>query len=90
MSDSRLGFESDIGFIDHLRIVTTSNYSSLTELHTPNISVTAAHIKSSLFFTRRFLVTDFNSGESSASVLTAPTKSSRHKFPYNSLNAWTD
>jgi hypothetical protein len=38
----------DIGFIDHLRIVTASNYYSLTELHTPNITVTTAHIKSSL------------------------------------------
>jgi hypothetical protein len=34
-----------IGSTDHLRIVTTSNYNSLTELHTPNI--TTAHIKSS-------------------------------------------
>jgi hypothetical protein len=29
----------DIGFIDHLRIVTTSNYNSLTGLHTSNITV---------------------------------------------------
>jgi hypothetical protein len=37
-----------IGFTDHLRIVTISNYNSLTELHTPNITVTTSHIKSSL------------------------------------------
>jgi hypothetical protein len=35
------------GFVDHLRIVTASNCNSLTELHTPNITVTTAHIKSS-------------------------------------------
>jgi hypothetical protein len=45
MSDSRRGFILNIGFIDHLRIVTTSNYNSLTELHTPNITVTTAHTK---------------------------------------------
>jgi hypothetical protein len=31
-----------IGFLDHLLIVTTSNYNSLTELNTPNITVTTA------------------------------------------------
>jgi hypothetical protein len=39
MSDSRRGFGLDIGFSDHLQIVTTRNYNSLTELHTPNITV---------------------------------------------------
>jgi hypothetical protein len=43
-----MGFVSVIGFIDHLKIVTTSNYNSITELHIPNIPVTTAHIKSSL------------------------------------------
>jgi hypothetical protein len=45
--DYRRGFGSDIGFIDHWRIVTTSNYKSLAELHTPNIILTTARIKSS-------------------------------------------
>jgi hypothetical protein len=47
-SVSRRGFEMNIEFIDHLRIVTITDYTSLTELHTPNITVTTAHIKSSL------------------------------------------
>jgi hypothetical protein len=39
----------DIGFIDHLQVVTIDNYNSLTESHTPDITVTAAHsITSSL------------------------------------------
>jgi hypothetical protein len=41
-------FGLDIGFIDHLRIATSSNYNSLKELHTPNTTVTTGHIKSSL------------------------------------------
>jgi hypothetical protein len=32
MIDSRRGYELDIEFIDHLRIVTTGNYKILTEL----------------------------------------------------------
>jgi hypothetical protein len=58
-SASRRGFELDIGCVDHLRIVTTSNYNSPTAPHTSNITVTAAHIKS-LVFIRRFLATGFN------------------------------
>jgi hypothetical protein len=34
-------------FIGHLENVTTNTYDSLTELHTPKITVTTAHIKSS-------------------------------------------
>jgi hypothetical protein len=33
-------FESVAGFTGHLQNVTTNNYDSLTELHTPNITVT--------------------------------------------------
>jgi hypothetical protein len=43
MSDYRLVIE----FVDHLQNVTTSNYDSLTELRTRNITVTTAHTKSS-------------------------------------------
>jgi hypothetical protein len=64
-------FWLEIGFIDHLWIVTSSNSNSLTELHTPDIALTTAHV------TSRFLIMDFNSGDSSASVLT-PSPAGHH------------
>jgi hypothetical protein len=36
-------------FIEHFPNMTTNDYESLTELHTPNITVITAHIKSSQF-----------------------------------------
>jgi hypothetical protein len=43
-------FALSIGFIELLKEhVTTNNYYSLTELHTPKITVTAAHIKPSQY-----------------------------------------
>jgi hypothetical protein len=42
-----MGFGLVIGFTEHSHNVTTNNYDSLTELHTPSITVTTAHIKSS-------------------------------------------
>jgi hypothetical protein len=36
-----------MGFIEHLQNVATNNYDSLTELHIPRITVTAAHMKTS-------------------------------------------
>jgi hypothetical protein len=59
-----------IAFIDHLytQLVTTSNYSAIASTHT--LEITGAHTKSSQSaLTSRFLVTDLNSGNSSASVL---------------------
>jgi hypothetical protein len=82
------GFGLVIGFIDRLRIVPASNYNSFTELHTPNIAVTTAH-KVFPVFASRFLVTASNNGESSAFMLSAPAKSSRHRLPYNSHSAST-
>jgi hypothetical protein len=46
-SDSGCAFELDTGFSDHLRII-TSKYNNLTELHTPNITVSTAQTLSSL------------------------------------------
>jgi hypothetical protein len=36
-----------IEFTEYLQNITTNNYDSLTELHTPKITATTAHIKSS-------------------------------------------
>jgi hypothetical protein len=46
-SNSWSGFGLDIVFIVHLykKFISTSNYNSLNELHTPNITVPMAHIK---------------------------------------------
>jgi hypothetical protein len=51
-------------FIDHSPIATTSNFNSLTGLHTLKVTVTAAHkIKSSISaFIGRCLVTSLNNG----------------------------
>jgi hypothetical protein len=65
-----MGFGFEIQFIGHLQIVTTSNYSAIADLQT--LQITGAHTKfSQSAFTSRFLVTDFNNGVSSASVLTS-------------------
>jgi hypothetical protein len=56
-------------FIDHLEIATTSNYNAIANLIISQI--TTGHAKSSQSaFTGRFLVTDFNNEDSSASVVT--------------------
>jgi hypothetical protein len=57
-------------FIDHLQVVTTSNYKIIANLHT--LLIAKAHAKPSQSdFTSRFLVTDINNADSSASVLTS-------------------
>jgi hypothetical protein len=70
MSDYRRGFGLDIGFIDHLQVVTTNNYDIVADFHT--LQITTAHAKSfpaCSVFARLFLVTASNKGYSSASVL---------------------
>jgi hypothetical protein len=57
------GFGLRIGFIDHLQIVITSNYSAIANSHTPQFTV--ASTKSSwvcYVFTNRCVVTAFNGG----------------------------
>jgi hypothetical protein len=59
LSDYRKGFRLLIGFIDHLQLLTTSNYSTLANSCTRLL--TTAHAKSSQFvFPTRFLATDPN------------------------------
>jgi hypothetical protein len=39
------GFGLVIGFTEHFQNVTTNNYDSLTELHTPKITATIAYTR---------------------------------------------
>jgi UDP-N-acetylglucosamine transferase subunit ALG13 len=41
-----VGFGMVIGFVERLLLVTVSSYNCLMDLHTLQIAVTAAHIKS--------------------------------------------
>jgi hypothetical protein len=60
----------ETGFTDYLQIVTTSNYNTITNQDT--LQITTAHAKPSQpASTSRFHVTDLNNGDSSASVLTS-------------------
>jgi hypothetical protein len=78
MSDPRRGFGLEIGFIDHLQVVTVNDNNTIANFHT--LQTTIAHPQSfQTSFSSRFPVTDFNNGDSS----TAPTKSSLHRLPYN-------
>jgi hypothetical protein len=64
------GFGLGIGFIDYFNIQLVTKNDAVTELNT--LQITRAHAKSSQSaFTSRFLVTDINNGDSSASVLTS-------------------
>jgi hypothetical protein len=66
-----MGFGLLIGFIEHLQIVTTSNYSDITNSHT--LQFTTAHTKSSVccIFTGCRLVTVSNAVDLSSPVLTS-------------------
>jgi hypothetical protein len=44
MYDRRHGFVLEIGFIDHLQVVTTSNCNTVANSHT--LHITTAHTKS--------------------------------------------
>jgi hypothetical protein len=44
MSDSRRSFGLEIGFTDHLQVVTTNNYNTIAIFHT--LRITTAYVKS--------------------------------------------
>jgi hypothetical protein len=44
--DYKTGFGLVITFIGHLQNLITNNYDSVTELRSPKITVTTAHLKS--------------------------------------------
>jgi hypothetical protein len=80
----------EIRFIDHLQVASVSNNDIIANFH--NLQITTAHAESSQsVFTSRFPITDLNNEDSSASLLTAlltaPTESSFHRPPYNSVTA---
>jgi hypothetical protein len=60
-----MGFGLKIGFIDHLLIVTTSNYNTTANPHTLQITIAQARPSQSAFI-RHFLVMDLNNGDLSA------------------------
>jgi hypothetical protein len=65
-----MGFRLVTGFIEHLytQLITTSNYNTITDLHT--LQITTVHVSLSFtVFPSRCLVTALNNRDSSASVL---------------------
>jgi hypothetical protein len=74
------GFGLEMGFIDHIQVVTTSNHNTIAFFNILEITTAHANSFQSAVFTSRSLVTDSNSGDTS----TAPTKSSLRRLPYNS------
>jgi hypothetical protein len=65
--DYRSGFGLEIGFIDNLQVIATSNYKTIANFRT--LQITTAHDKSfPSSVTSRFPVTELNDGDSSASV----------------------
>jgi hypothetical protein len=66
MGKYRQGFGLEIRFIDPLQVITASNYNTVANFHT--LQITAAHAKPfQSTVTSHFLVTDLNIGDSSAS-----------------------
>jgi hypothetical protein len=61
--------DSSHGVFLYTQLGATSNYNAIADLHTLQIT-TAQATSSQSVFTSRFLVTDLNNGDSSASVFT--------------------
>jgi hypothetical protein len=63
MSDSRRGFGLEIGFTDHLQVITANHYNTIAHFRT--FQITTAHAKSfsvCCVFTSRSLVTALTVG----------------------------
>jgi hypothetical protein len=75
-----------IGFIDNLQIVTRSNYDTIANFHTSQITTATPSLFNLLCLHQPFPGNDFYHSSASAltSLLTAPTKSS-HRLSFNSL-----
>jgi hypothetical protein len=87
MCDYRRAFGLEIRFIDGLQVVTTSNYNVIANFHTSQITTAYAVFYVCCVYTSRSLVMASNSGDPSASELTAPTKYFLHRLPYNSFTS---
>jgi hypothetical protein len=85
ISDYRRGFELEIALIDHLEVVTTSNYNTVANFHTLHFTTThAKSFKSAV--ASHFPVTDLNNGDSSATVLSY-IRSFLHRLHCKSLTS---
>jgi hypothetical protein len=86
-----MGFGLVIVFIEHLQIVTTKDYISLTNLHTPKITLTTEHVKTSQFiFNNCFLVAASNGGRSPSSVFPNCPRAQLSAFHLSQLQLLTD
>jgi hypothetical protein len=63
-----MGFGLVNRLTDHLQVVTITIIITITEIHTLQITIRYKYSPACSVFNRHFLVTDFNSGDSSASA----------------------
>jgi hypothetical protein len=71
------------------QLLSTNNYDSLTELHTPKITVTTAHIKSSQFTSRCFVAAS-NCGRYPSSGFPNCLRLQLTASHFSYLHLWTD
>jgi hypothetical protein len=69
-----------IGFIEHLQIVTTSNYSAIANSHTLQFITARSKSSQSAVFNSRCLVTASNDGRSPYSVFPNYPRASATRF----------
>jgi hypothetical protein len=82
--DYRQGFGLEIGFTDHLQVVTTSKYNTTVKFHT--LKITTAHAKSfQSAVTSRFPATDLHKQRLFSFHSQLHQLSLLFRLPYNSL-----